>query len=151
MNREKHMYMFTGDKDDILSLKFGSENCWRLVNDGWGVIAEVTDACNELYTALLRKLNNFPNPKKYRGRKQKIDNFKNMPEFVQFQSHRGHAHKKQQSKWQRIGDTLGGNKGYKKPEAPEPNGKHSVHRMLMDYSSWLPDLPRGRRVRETCS
>ena len=148
MNRKKHMFMFTGDKADILSLKFGSENCWQLVNDGWGVVADVTEACNELYAALDRKLTN---PRRTRLVQQKIENFKNMPEFVQFQSHRGHAHKKQQARYSFIGDKLGGNKGIKKPAAPEPNGKHSVHRMLMDYSSWLPDLPRGRRVVNACS
>ena len=143
MNRNKQMFMFTGDQTDILRLKFGSENSWEQVYENWGVIADVTAACNELYAALERKIDSRA---KTRSARQKVENFKNMPEFVQFQSHRSPYHKKQQSRWAFIGKKKGGNQGYEKPDKPEPNGKHSVHRMLVNYNSWLPDLPRGRRA-----
>ena len=136
MNRNKQLFLFTGGNPGILKLKFGSQDSWQPVPEMWTVMADITAACNELYGKLERKLTNI----KTRFARQKVDNFKDMPEFVDFQSHRGHAHKKQQSRWSFIGKKIGGNRGCEKPAKPDPNPKHSIHRLLCDYHSWLPEL-----------
>ena len=136
MNRNKQLFIFTGDNPEILKLKFGSRDLWKEAPEMWTVIADVTAACNQLYGALERKLTNI----KTRLAQQKVDNFKDMPEFVDFQSHRNGAHKKQQCRWSFIGVKKGGNQGCEKPAKPDPNPKHSVHRLICDYHAWLPEL-----------
>ena len=138
MNREKQMFLFQGTNPGILKLKFSSANDWTRMEDGFNILGEIIEACTHLFCIIERKL------VKYNGTtqiyKSRLENFRNIPEIVQWQSWRRPEHKKQQSRWKYQAKKLGGNKGYAKEAKNIPNEKHSVHRIVQDYHLWLPTV-----------
>ena len=143
MNQMKQMFVFQGQSPDILRLKHGSENFWLQVSEhrGFENVQKITTTCNQLYSQILRKFVRCTNRNDLRS--NRLNNFRMIEEFVQFQSHRNHEHKKR--RWTYLGRTQGGNKGRAKAASSIPHPQHSVHRLLLDYHMWVPTVRKVSR------
>ena len=134
----KRVWCFLGEDPAILKLRYADRNAWHklLESDGFQIVKEVTALCNQLYAEILHRLMRYDGKSKFY--KACLENYRNLPEFEQFQSHRGREHKT--NTWQFQGAPQGGNKPAFKPIKAVANKIHSVHRTLLNYHVWLPDL-----------
>lgn len=138
-DRTKRVFVYQGLGDpDIIKLRHGDRGMWKKVDEhaGFGIIADITEQCNQLQETVLRELVRHKSHTKYY--KCALENYLYMPEFVQFQSHLKHDHKNLM--WRFQPQSQGGNKPDLPPAKPVPNRMQSVHRFLHNYHTWLEPL-----------
>ena len=137
MDKFKNIYVFKGVNPTILDLH-DSKGWWDNASspqDNFPILRDITDAVNRLYAAVLCRLSRIePRTKSLTCL---LQNLINLPEFVMFQSYRGHDHKQFLWRYQ-----PGPKRGSKTPTAAKPVRipKHSVHWILMNYHLWLPQI-----------
>ena len=147
-DHNKAMYVLQGTRPSdwnwmqwAASLKF-SQNWVLHPFDSYETILAITERCNALLSAILTRVNQL-NPQSDVMRNV-ISNCQNMPEFVPFQTNRGHEHK--QFRWKFVGTKPGGSKPRNKAAPSLRLDKHSVHRLLMSLHGWLP--PPQTKIKE---
>ena len=137
-NSNKSVWVYQGADGDILKLKHGESALWRKVDEtvGFGIIREIAEMCDRLYAEILHRFARYSSSSKYY--KCCLENYRNLPEFAQFQTHRTPDHKKMV--WIHQGRSQGGKKKDMKPEKPIANKVQSIHRALLNYHTWLPEF-----------
>lgn len=137
MDRKKRIFTYVGEGQPTILDFADSKGFWEkcLCEEGFPILADITDACNRLIAAVLTRFS------RYKKRTKTVlcflENMIRLPEMVMFQSYRKHDHK--QFRWiYQVGPKMGG----KSPPVakPLPIPKQSVHWMLMNYHLWLPAL-----------
>ena len=88
----KKVWVHQGTHQDILKFKHGDPELWLKVQEdhGFHIIKEITKTCNLLYDMILQKLTRHNSTSKFHA--CCLENLRNLPEFVQFQSYRKPAH-----------------------------------------------------------
>ena len=135
---KKRIWVHQGTHNDILKYKHGDSALWHKVSEdhGFHIIKKITETCNLLYDMILQKLTRHDSKSKCHA--CCLENLRNLPEFVQFQSYRKPAHK--EFKWHFQPRGQGGNKPDLKPAKSVRKKKHSIHRALLKYHFWLEPL-----------
>ena len=143
MNKKRTMFRFMGDDPTILKLRaFGDH--WDAVESGklgfCPNLVAITDTCNFLYGALLEKFNRLDKPGK--AFQTRLENFRELPEFVPVQRNRDVCHKKH--RWKHGQKSPGGEQPDLPAQPSVPHKINSVHFMLREYHEWLPKVYKAR-------
>ena len=119
---------------------------WEILDGdlGFEVIREITDRCNRLRSMLVLMLNER---KQTTAVKQRLLNLREMPEFVEFQSHRRFEHKSVQYEF--APRPQGGNKDPEPPAKPLKTRMYSVHGLMQQYHTWLTSLKHITNTKQT--
>jgi hypothetical protein len=135
---KKRVWVHQGTHRDVIKFKHGDGALWLKMteNDGFHIIKAITKNCNLLYEEVLQRLTRYDSNTS--GHNCRLENLRNLPEFVQFQSHRKMQHK--ECKWHYQPRPQGGNKADFPAAKSIRHRKHSVHRALLKYHFWLEPL-----------
>ena len=141
-DKNKRLWYFAGTPNDsedsawLASIKANNTNeYWKLVDNPFEKLEEISTLCNSVYEELLYSLEHTTGNTSRDMFKNILVNFRRLPEFVAYQSHRGHVHK--QHVWSFVGVLKGGNGGRGEPAKSIPNRIQSIHWYLTKYHVFL--------------
>jgi len=141
-DKNKTLWYFAGtprcgdDSHWLASIKAHNTNkYWKIVDNPFEKLEEIATLCNSVYEELLYSLEHTTGNTSRDMFKNTLVNFRRLPEFVAYQSHRGHVHK--QHVWSFVGVLKGGNGGRGEPAKSIPNRIQSIHWYLTKYHVFL--------------
>ena len=135
MNSHRIMWLYQGNKTEILDLKRKCNKLWSKVETADEILFHVTDACNDVKTALIRELSTRTLKDFLKAR---LENLKRLPPFVACQTE---LHRDNKRYFNHIGKKpSSGHKKRSKPQKSDVVERLSVHKMLQTYHDWLPSM-----------
>jgi hypothetical protein len=145
-DKNKYVYYFTGERSPHQNdaewmrclKKNNSTKMWRKMDNGLELLKDITNVCNEIYDDLLRDYNLFCTGRDMS--RNNLKNFRTLPEFVAFQTHRSPRHTNHY--WSHVGAMPGGGKHRLRSAKCQPNKIHSVHWYLKNYHDYLGTMTR---------
>ena len=136
--RKNNTKLWTPSQRLNLRKRLNSFNYWTAcLNESvsFKLISDITLRCNQIYSELLMYLSAR---RQTMAVKHKLENLRELPEFVDFQTYRTRDHK--HYKYCFAPTPQGGNNDAIKAARPLPVKLHSVHGLMMQYHNWLGKL-----------
>ena len=159
-NRNKQLFVLWNLKHKPVDIRSISQlqmpqntHLWKTLphEDNFETLYRITETCQDVFDEYVRLLGKSNTKKRYNSDTSASfvmwRNYNNMPSFKTFRKdvRSDFEHKKYQWKYARR--RLGGNNGLAEPCKPTKKVLPCVHKMLIQYHSWLPNF-RTKRKRQ---
>ena len=112
----------------------------------------ITECCQDVFDELVRQVGKYCMRKGYTSDTQPMyvthHNLLNMPSFKTFRKDVKSDYDHNRYKWEYARRIKGGNQGVTRPEKPTQCIIPCIHKMMVQYHSWLPNF-RTRKKRQT--
>ena len=161
-NRNKTLFILWNHKAKPIDLKSISQlqnqdNCkhWKAFSSGpnFEFYYKLCEICQDVFDELVKILATYNRQRKYLKNHHPgfviHRNLNNMPSFKTFRKDITNDFEHKKYVWTYATKKLGGNQGFAKPCEPTRLMLPCIHKMLVQYHSWLPNFRSKRQKQKT--